>query len=127
MSHDATKNSMKGLPKVVAIDFDGTLVEDRFPDIGRPYENMFNLVKVLQDKGVKVVLWTSRDGERLEKAISFCNDKGIVFDAVNENIKEVQEMFHTDTRKIYADIYLDDKAYLPCIYLYKAELEWLLK
>ena len=106
-----TKESMNTLPKIVAIDFDGTLVEDKFPRIGRAYPEMFWLVRKLQQNGVRVILWTSRDHSNLMEAVTFCREvHGIVFDAINENIKEVQEMFHNDTRKVYADLYIDDKA-----------------
>lgn len=51
------------LPKIVAIDFDGTLVEDKFPEIGEPNMGMFSLVKALQAQDIRVILWTSRDGK----------------------------------------------------------------
>ena len=105
-----SKQNEATLPKIVAIDFDGTLVEDKFPEIGKPNEFMFKTVKALQANGVRVVLWTCRDGKNLIDAIAFCNNKGIVFDAINTNIPEVIELYQNDTRKVFADLYIDDKA-----------------
>ena len=112
-----TRERMNELPKIVAIDFDGTLVEDRFPGIGEPIQVMFQLCKQLKAMGVKLILWTSRDNDsperNLDAAVDFCADQGLTFDAVNRNIPEVIAMFHNDTRKVYADLYLDDKAVPP--------------
>lgn len=108
------KTEMSTLPKIVAVDFDGTLVEDAFPEIGRENPEMFELCKQLKDQGIRIILWTSRANDNemrnLDRAIEFCRNKGLEFDAVNENIKEVREMFGGDTRKVYADLYIDDKA-----------------
>lgn len=109
----------KDLPKIVAVDFDGTLVTDKYPEIGEPNEYLFEVLKALrQDCGVKVVLWTCRNftdeyGDMLEDAIEFCKTQGLEFDAINENIQEVQELTGEDTRKVYADLYIDDKSVLP--------------
>lgn len=105
-----SKEQMDALPKIVAVDFDGTLVEDRYPEIGAVKIEMFNLCHMMKEHGVKLILWTSRDGEQLADAVECCENYGLVFDAVNENVKEIQELFHNDTRKIYADLYIDDKA-----------------
>lgn len=108
------KTEMAKLPKIVAVDFDGTLVVDKFPEIGYDISQRFEVCKQLRNLGVKLILWTSRDNsgpERLlDKAVEYCRSKGLEFDAVNENVKEVQELFHSDTRKVYANVYWDDKA-----------------
>lgn len=96
---------------IIALDFDGTLVEDKFPDIGEPNQALFSCAKMWQSKGAKLILWTCRDNERLRAAISFCYGQGLVFDAVNENLPEIQEKYGGDTRKVFADIYIDDKAF----------------
>ena len=98
------------LPKIVAVDFDGTLVMDQYPMIGLPYNDLFCLCKQLKTLGVKIVLWTCRDGEFLKDAVEFCAANGLEFDAVNQNIPEVQELYGGDTRKVFADVYIDDKA-----------------
>lgn len=108
------KSEMSTLPKIVAVDFDGTLVEDAFPEIGRENPEMFELCKQLKEQGIRLILWTSRANNNemrdLDRAVEFCRSKGLEFDAVNENLKEVREMFGSDTRKVYADLYIDDKA-----------------
>ena len=63
--------------------------------------------------GAKLILWTNRQGERLDEALKWCAVRGLAFDAVNENLPEVVRAFGGDTRKIYADEYLDDKALNP--------------
>ena len=97
------------LPKIVAIDFDGTLVMDQYPMIGLPYNDLFDLCKKLRTLGVKVILWTCRTDEQLKDAVEFCAANGLEFDAVNKNIPEVQELYGGDTRKVFADVYIDDK------------------
>lgn len=96
--------------KIIAVDFDGTLCQSKFPDIGRPNENVINYVKERKKNGDKLILWTCRTGERLTDAILWCEKRGIIFDAVNENLPEIIDAMGGDTRKIYADEYLDDKA-----------------
>lgn len=98
------------LPKIVAVDFDGTLVIDQYPMIGLPYNDLFCLCKKLRTLGIKIVLWTCRNGELLKDAVEFCAANGLEFDAVNQNIPEVQELYGGDTRKVFADVYIDDKA-----------------
>lgn len=110
MENKVSKATMSTLPKIIAVDFDGTLVEDKFPEIGRPRGNMIQAIKQFQAAGIRVVLWTCRDHEALKTAVDWCREEhGLVFDAVNENVAEVQQMFNNDTRKVYADLYIDDK------------------
>ena len=96
--------------KTIAVDFDGTLVVDKFPEIGEPNLELINWLINYRNNGGKLILWTSRNGEVLPKAVEFCKSLGLEFDAVNENLKEVQEKWKGDTRKVLADYYLDDKA-----------------
>lgn len=98
---------------IIAVDFDGTLVEDAFPEIGEPKEEIISWVKRQKKLGHKIILWTSRNKEHLTNAIIWCEKNGLEFDSINCNIKEVQDEFHSDTRKVLADIYLDDKALNP--------------
>ena len=97
------------LPYIVAVDFDGTLCEDRYPEIGEPKQDVIELVQSYQKEGCKTVLWTCRNKEALDAAVAWCEEHGLKFDAVNTNIPEVKELFGGDTRKVFADIYLDDK------------------
>jgi len=97
--------------KIIAVDFDGCLVTDRFPNIGEPIPETVAAVKAAIARGDKVILWSCRMGRNLTTAVLYCRDYlGIVFDAVNENLPEVIARFGSDCRKIYADEYWDDKA-----------------
>jgi len=95
---------------IIAVDFDGTLCEHRFPDIGKPIKEVIRLVKDAKDSGCKLILWTCREGEPLKEALQWCEEEGIKFDAVNENIPENQGLSYAH-RKIVADYYWDDRAF----------------
>ena len=93
----------------IAVDFDGTLCENKYPEIGEPKERVIQRVKFLQKEGAKLILWTCRNGQDLEDAVKWCLERGLAFDAINQNLPEIQELWGGDTRKVYADMYLDDK------------------
>ena len=93
----------------MAIDFDGTLCEDRFPEIGKAKTLTIKLVRRLQQAGVRTVLWTCRNGAALDEALCWCYQHGLRFNAVNENLPEVQKKWGGGTRKVMVDYYLDDK------------------
>lgn len=92
----------------IAVDFDGTIVEDAYPKIGRPVIFAFETLKKLQDKGHRLILWTYRKGNALEDAVRFCEENGIVFYAVNRSFPE-EEFDTSHSRKIHADIFIDDR------------------
>ena len=93
---------------ILAVDFDGTIVEHKYPKIGKEIPFAIQTLKMLQQKGFRLVLWTSRYGKELEAAIEFCKKRGLEFYAVNKNFPE--EKYTKDTgRKIVADIYIDDR------------------
>jgi hypothetical protein len=93
---------------IIAVDFDGTIVEDAYPKIGKPMLFAFETLKMLQQKGHRLILWTYRFGDRLDDAVEFCKDNGIVFYAVNKSFPE-EEHSYTMSRKIHADIFIDDR------------------
>ena len=99
------------LPKnhqIIAVDFDGTLVENAYPKIGKPITFAFATLKKLQAEGHRLILWTYRDGKSLQEAVDFCKKKGIEFYAVNKSYPE--EIFDEKiSRKIHADIFIDDR------------------
>lgn len=97
--------------KIIAIDFDGTLCEDKWPEIGKPNTELITYLKDQQTVGNKIVLWTCRNGDRLLEAVKWCEKLGLKFDAVNENLPEVLEWMGGDSRKIFADMYIDDRSY----------------
>lgn len=92
----------------IAVDFDGTIVEDRYPKIGKPIIFAFDTLNKLQNKGHRLILWTYRKGEALEEAVKFCEKNGIVFYAVNNSFPE-EEFDPTHSRKIHADLFIDDR------------------
>lgn len=92
----------------IAVDFDGTIVEHRYPDIGEEMLFAFEALKMMQQKGYKLILWTYRTGEHLDAAVNYCKENGVEFYAVNKNFPE--EKYDCESpRKIDADIYIDDK------------------
>ena len=95
---------------VYAVDFDGTLAVTRFPEIIGPRQKVVAAVKMLKASGHKIILWTSRCGKDLEAAVEWCNTQGIFLDAVNAPLPEQIDRWGNDTRKVYADFYIDDKA-----------------
>lgn len=103
-------------PPILAVDFDGTLVENEFPGIGKPDHVIAGVVRAYQDMGWKIILWTCRTDEMLQDAVNFCREQlGIEFDAVNDNLPEVQQYFGGSTRKVFANMYLDDRNAALCV------------
>ena len=98
---------------IYAVDFDGTLCENAWPDIGKPNHSLISTLKKAREKGDKVILWTCRTADRLDDAIAWCKEQGLEFDAVNENLPEIIGQFGTESRKVFANIYIDDKAINP--------------
>lgn len=94
---------------IIAVDFDGTIVEHKYPRIGKTKLFAFETLKQLQKQGHQLILWTYRAGKELKYAVEFCKKNGIEFYAVNKNYQE--EIFNENniSRKIYADIYIDDR------------------
>lgn len=101
---------------IIAADFDGTLCENKWPEIGEPNKELIAYLKERRAAGDKLVLWTCRVGEILDNAVAWSAEQGIIFDAVNENLPEIISSFGTDTRKIFANEYIDDRnAWYPRI------------
>ena len=96
--------------KTYAVDFDGTLCQSMYPKIGAARQNIIDYVKSLKADGNKVILWTCRVGDKLDEAVAWCSERGIEFDGINENFQDVIDAYGGDTRKVVADVYLDDKA-----------------
>jgi len=96
---------------VYAVDFDGYLCRDAWPEIGEPNTNIIEHFKELRNQGNKLILWTCREGQALQDAVEWCAGHGLVFDAHNENLPEMSEWFGNDCRKIGADWYCDDRSY----------------
>lgn len=94
--------------KVIAVDFDGTIVTHAYPAIGKEMLFAFATLKELQSRGHKLILWTFRSGELLDEAVEYCRKNGVEFYAVNKNYPE--EVFSDKiSRKVNADIFIDDR------------------
>ncbi len=92
----------------IAIDFDGTIVEHKYPEIGEILPEAFEVLRELQENGHRLILWTLRDGIDLENAVRFCLDNGIIFYAVNES-KPNEEFNKYISRKVDVDYFIDDR------------------
>ena len=114
---------------IYAVDFDGTLAFGKWPETKDPHEELIKYLIQQRIKGNKVILWTNRSGDLLNEAVRFCRIYGLEFDAVNENLPEMIEAYGSDSRKISADFYIDDRSYDPSnvdweyLHLHKRDLE----
>ena len=94
---------------ILAIDFDGTIVDHEYPNIGKAKLFAFETLKQFQKQGHTLILWTYRSGKELKNAVDFCKENGITFYAVNKNFPEEKYENGKVSRKILADIYIDDR------------------
>jgi hypothetical protein len=101
--------------KIYAVDCDGTLCADAFPEFGEPNMELINKLIKLRNGGDKLILWTCRNKELTDKAVEWAKQLGLSFDAVNDDISEVKETdFGKDKSvKPYYDFLIDDKNRLP--------------
>ena len=98
---------------IIAVDFDGTLCKNCWPDIGEPNYELIDYLRDCHYSGAKLILWTCREGELLDKAMEWCEEMGLLFDAVNDNIPESIKKYGGNCRKVSADIYIDDLSAKP--------------
>jgi len=98
---------------IYAVDFDGTLCIDEYPRIGEPRREIIDFIKQEQAAGAKLILWTCRSGTQLLAACIWCSEQGLKFNAINSNLPENIAKYGNDCRKVYADVYLDDRALYP--------------
>ena len=96
--------------KTIVVDFDGTLCENKYPEIGQAKKDVINRLFEEQKRGAKIILWTCRCDKYLKLAVEWCKLQGINFDAVNSNLPELIEKWGTDPRKIAASEYWDDRS-----------------
>ncbi len=95
--------------KIIAVDFDGTIVEDKYPAIGKPMMFAFETLKMMQKDGHRLILWTFRAGRKLDEAVEFCKENGIEFYAVNGSFEDEEFDAAKMSRKIHADLFIDDR------------------
>lgn len=93
---------------IYAIDFDGTIVSNKYPEIGELNQEAYDFIKALKERGDKWILYTMREGKELKKAYLFLKKLGITPDAVNDNLPELKKFFGNNPRKVFANVYIDD-------------------
>lgn len=95
----------------IAVDFDGTIVDHRYPKIGKEKPFAIDTLRKLASEGNKIILWTAREGELLDDAIRFCKERGLVFYAINSDTPTAGLTFSSkaSTTKLVADVYIDDR------------------
>jgi len=108
---------------IIAVDFDGTLFKIDFPNIGEPIWETINWVKKQKENGNTLILWTCRENDYLKQALEACKSVGLEFDHINENTSELNELYGNDSRKVGADLYLDDKGLHPDSLIPKLEFK----
>lgn len=94
---------------VIAVDFDGTIVEHKYPRIGKEIPFAISTLKRLQEEGHRITLWTVREGDLLRQAVDFCRERGLEFYAVNANFSDEYPDEPGYCRKIKADLFIDDR------------------
>ena len=94
---------------IIAVDFDGTIVEDNYPGVGKPKPFALETLKMLQKDGHRLILWTYRHGSKLQDALKFMEDNDIPPYAVNRSYPEEASHPSDVSRKIHADLFIDDR------------------
>lgn len=100
---------MGGKSLVIAVDFDGTVVEHKYPAIGKEMPFAFATLKELQKRGHRLILWTFRHGKTLDEAVEYCRQNGIEFYAINKSFPEEQFDPKDASRKLDCDMFIDDR------------------
>lgn len=100
---------MNNFKAIIAVDFDGTIVEVAYPDIGIIREKAVEYINKLYDEGYGIVINTCRSGEYEQNCINFLKENKIKYHHINENFPHLIELYNMDCRKISADCYIDDK------------------
>jgi hypothetical protein len=93
---------------IIAVDFDGTIVEHAYPEIGAPIPYALETLKDLRETGCQIILWTVRSDNKLEEAVDYCKENGLELWGVNENPTQLNWSM---SKKAYAHMYIDDAAF----------------
>ena len=94
----------------IAVDFDGTIVENKYPEIGKELPFAIDTLKMLLNDRHRLILWTCREGELLDAALDWCRERGIEFYAANRDYpEETTDNNPHFTRKLKADLFIDDR------------------
>lgn len=94
---------------IIAVDFDGTIVEHRYPRIGTEVPFAVDTLKLLQQEKHRLILWSVREGELLDEAVEWCKARGLEFYAINKDYPEEEKGHQGFSRKLKADLFIDDR------------------
>lgn len=94
---------------IIAVDFDGTIVKHRYPEIGEEIPFATEALKMLIRDRHRLILWTVREGKLLEEAVEWCRERGVEFYAVNRDYPEEETAHNGFSRKLKADLFIDDR------------------
>ena len=95
---------------IIAVDFDGTIVEHEYPAIGREIPFATETLKMLMKQNHKLIMWSVREGKLLDDAVKWCKDRGVEFYAVNKDYpEETLSNNNHFSRKLKADVFIDDR------------------
>ena len=93
----------------IAVDFDGTIVERRYPEIGREIPFATDTLKMLIKEGHRLILWSVREGKLLDEAVEWCRERGVEFYAVNKDYPEEGREDRNYSRKLKVEMFIDDR------------------
>ena len=93
----------------IAVDFDGTIVEHRYPEIGREIPFATDTLKLLAKEGHRLILWSVREGRLLDEAVEWCRERGLEFYAVNKDYPEETKEDNNFSRKLKVEMFIDDR------------------
>ena len=93
----------------IAVDFDGTIVEHRYPEIGREIPFAIDTLRMLVQEGHRLILWSVREGKYLDDAVTWCRERGLEFYAVNKDYPEEQYKDTNFSRKLKVELFIDDR------------------
>ena len=94
---------------LIAVDFDGTIVEDKYPAVGKAMPFAIETLKMLQEDGHRIILWTYRHGSKLQEAVDFMQAQEVPPYAVNRSYPEEVPNPGDVSRKIHADLFIHDR------------------
>lgn len=95
--------------KIISIDYDDTIVYADYPNIGAIKPHAREVINNLYNQGHTIIIWTCRSGEHETMAADYLRSLGVKFHHINENHPDNIAQYDSDSRKIFADIYIDDK------------------
>lgn len=110
ISYLCSRNTNNSTYMTIAVDFDGTIVEHRYPEIGKELPFATQTLRMLIEDRHKLILWSVREGKLLEDAVEWCRQRGVEFYAVNKDFPEEDlSKNQSFSRKLKADVWIDDR------------------